>query len=933
MKRLILLTMLVALFPVSGDAAGLSDVRIGNLRCEYLVNPLGIDVTAPRLSWTLQSDIRGQKQTAYQVLVADDGDKLAMDHGNIWDSGKVDSEASLQIRVSGKPLDSRMRCYWKVRIWDRDGKVSEWSEPATWTMGLLDDKAWRRARWIGAKAPASHTDAPLPAQMLRKEFLLDGPIQHATVYVSALGLYELFINGQRVGNHQLAPEWTDYQRHIQYQTYDVTSPLQSGPNAIAALLGDGWYSGRIGLSNIVKNGRLRAIYGPRPRLLLLLEIISRSGKQTFVSTDGTWRLTEDGPIRAADILDGEMYDARRETAGWRLPGFDASKWNPVTVMDRAAGKLVAQMNEPVRVVEQRTPVAITEPAPRTYIFDLGQNMVGWCRIKLRGKRGQRIRLRHGEMLNADGTLYRDNLRIPKDGGPLGARQEDTYFCRGEGEERFEPHFTFHGFRYVEVTGLREKPGIDFLTGQVVCSSFPETGTFACSHAMLNQLDRNIRWGQRGNMLGVPTDCPQRDERLGWMGDAQVFAPAACWNTGMAAFFTKWMRDVRDAQAEDGRFPDFAPHPYDPNARFSGVPAWGDAGVIVPWVVFQRYGDRRILRENYESSKRWIAWIRRNNPDLVWRKSRGNDYGDWLNGDTLIKKGYPKTGAAIPKDVFATLIFGHTTRLVSHMAHVLGKEHEAKKYNQLADGIRQAFQREFVDQEVRIVGDTQSGYALALAFDMLSKDQRPQAVTHMVEAVEKYDRHISTGFVSTIQLMRALTASGHEDLAYQLINTKTFPSWGYSIMQGATTIWERWDGYVKGRGFQNPGMNSFNHYAYGCVGDWMWKNIVGIDTVGPAFKQILIRPRVGGGLTWAKGTYQSVRGPISVDWKKTGKSLAITIAIPPNATATVYVPATGKSAVEESGHAIDDAVGVKTLRCEAGCMVFAVGSGTYRFQAN
>jgi|GEM_PF-71112 len=933
MKRWIIAITCVGLFPTGPFAAGMSGMKIEHLRCEYLLNPLGIDQTEPRLGWMLQSDSRGQKQTAYQILVADRPNKLAADEGNVWNSGKVVSTASLHIRVSGKTLESRRRYYWKVRVWDRDGKVSPWSEPATWSMGLLDAKAWRHARWIGAQGPATHTDAPLPAQMLRKEFQLDEPARHATVYVTALGLYELCINGQRVGNHQLAPEWTDYQRHIQYQTYDVTPLLKMGPNAISASLGDGWYAGRIGLSNIVKDGPLRAIYGPRPRLLLLLEITGSGGKQTFVSTDGSWKLTADGPIRAADILDGEIYDARQEMGGWQLPGFDDSQWVTATTMANTAGKLVAQMNEPVRVIKQRKPVEITEPAPGVYVFDLGQNMVGWCRLKVHGKRGQKIRLRHAEMLQKDGTIYRDNLRIPKDGGPYGARQEDTYICRGAGEEHFAPHFTFHGFRYVEVTGLEKKPGIDFLTGQVVCSSFPKAGTFQCSSAMLNQLNRNILWGQRGNMLGVPTDCPQRDERLGWMGDAQVFAPAACWNDRMAPFYTKWMRDVRDAQADDGRFPDFAPHPYDPNVRFSGVPAWGDAGVLVPWVVFQRYGDRQILRENYESSKRWIDWIQRNNPDGIWLKSRGNDYGDWLNGDTLIKKGYPKTGAEIPKDLFATLLYGHSADLVSRMANILGNEIDAQKYGHLADAIRQALQKKYVDQDARITGDTQAGYALALGFDMLPKNLRAKAAAHMVEAIKKYDWHISTGFVSTLQLMRALTASSQVDLAYRLINNKTFPSWGYSIEQGATTIWERWDGYVKGRGFQNPGMNSFNHYAYGCVGDWMWKNIVGINTEGPAFKRIVIRPRIGGGIAWAKGTYESIRGPISVDWRKTGESLSLSLSIPPNTTATVYVPIGENSTVRESGAPVEEAMGVKFLRNEDGCAVFAVDSGSYRFQCH
>ena len=901
-----------------------------NLRCEYLTNPLGIDEMQPRLSWTLDSEARGQKQTAYRIVVASTIKGIEAKEGNLWDSGKIQSGESTHIVYSGKPLKTGMRCYWRVRVWDKDGKPSHWSDSASWTMGLLEQNAWQGAKWIGVGEPAEPDDNPLPAQMLRKEFNVDQPVRRATAYVSALGLYELWINGRRVGDHILAPEWTDYNRRIQYQTYDVTNLLNVGENAIGGHLGDGWYAGRIGLSHIVENGPLRCIYGSRPCLRVLIEIVGKSGKKQILLTDPTWRVTEDGPIRVSDILDGETYDARMEMDGWNLPGFDDSRWKAVAVKEDAQGQLVAQMNEPIRVIEEIKPIEVTEPTPGVYVFDLGQNMVGWCRIRVRGEAGQAIRLRHAEVLNDDGTIYRDNLRMPSDGGPLGARQEDTYICRSEQLETFEPHFTFHGFRYVEVVGLKEKPEKDFLVGRVFCSSFRETGDFECSSAMLNQLDRNILWGQRGNMLSVPTDCPQRDERLGWMGDAQVFAPAGCWQADMASFYSKFLKDVRDAQAEDGRFPDFAPHPFDPNARFSGVPAWGDAGVIVPWVLYEHYGDRRIIEENYESSKRWLEYIHKNNPDLIWRNGRGNDYGDWLNGDTLIAEGYPKSGGEVPKDVFGTLFFGYSTRLVARMAEVLGYQKEAQRYSKLADKIRRAFKKEFVGEDARIQGDTQAGYALALGFDMLPKGKRRKAVSHMVEAVENYKRHISTGFLSTIELMHELTRSGHNEIAYQLLNNKTFPSWGYSIEQGATTIWERWDGYVKGRGFQNPGMNSFNHYAFGAVSDWMWRNIIGIDTDGPGFQKMIIRPRPGGGLTWARGTYDSIRGPISVDWRKKDEGLAVDIVIPANTTATVYLPVKRGSDVTEGGKLASEAEGITLVRIEEACAVFDVESGQYRF---
>jgi len=402
---------------------------------------------------------------------------------------------------------------------------------------------------------------------------------------------------------------------------------------------------------------------------------------------------------------------------------------------------------------------------------------------------------------------------------------------------------------------------------------------------------------------------------------------------MAAFFTKWLRDVRDAQAEDGRFPDFAPHPFDANTRFSGAPAWADAGVIVPWVVYTWYGDKRLLEEHFDAARRWVDYVSEKNPDLIWRNSRGNDYGDWLNGDTLIREGWPASGGEVPKEVFATLQFANSATLLSKMAKVIGREEEAKQYGELADRIRKAFVHEFVDAEGRIKGDTQAGYALALAFDALPEEPRSAAVGHLLEAVEKYNRHLSTGIISTISLMKELVRRGRADLAYQLITQRTFPSWGYTLDQGATTIWERWDGYVEGRGFQNPGMNSFNHYAFGAVGEWMVRTILGInpDPEQPGFKHVVIHPRPGGGLTWARGSYDSIRGPIGVDWRKEeGEDFHLEVELPANTSATVYLPGENASSVRESGKPLTEAEGILSSRAREGAVAVRVASGRYSF---
>jgi alpha-L-rhamnosidase len=751
--------------------------------------------------------------------------------------------------------------------------------------------------WIGAPLPiAWNENVSLPATQLRKEFHLPARPLRAMLYASALGLYELRLNGKRVGDAVLAPEWTDYRQVVQYQGYDVTTLLQPGPNALAALLGAGWYAGRIGMAEWYAN-LYRGLYGRRLALIARLRIELDDGQKLAIVTDGSWACTTQGPVRSADLLDGEVYDARLEMAGWDRPGFDEHAWAKAVPLK--GPRLVAQPNEPIRITRILQPVGLSEPRPGQYIFDLGQNMVGWVRLKLHGQPGQEVRLRYGEALLPNGTLYRANLR--------GAPQVDTYICRGDSDEVFEPHFTYHGFRYVEVTGLETVPSLADLSGCVFHSAAPEAGDFTSSNPLFNKIMNAIQWTQRGNLHSTPTDCPQRDERLGWMGDAQVFSQTAIYNRDMAAFFTKWLGDVRQAQAADGRFPDFAPHPYDSNQCFSGNPGWGDAGVILPWRMYVNYADSDVLAEQFEAARRYVDWSARTQPGLLWRDGSQLTplwYGDWLNSDTFADlPGYPKTGGQLPKEVFSTAYFAHSAQLVARMAQVLGRKTEAKHYADLAKRIRAAFNRAYVSTDGRIQGDTQAGYALALSFELLPEKLRSRAARHMLEALDRYGGSLSTGIHSTVRMMLELSRHGYHDAAYTLLAKTTIPSWGYMVENGGTTIWERWDGWVEGRsgdhgGFQDPGMNSFNHYAIGAVGEWMWRVMVGLqpDESAPGYKHFTLQPVPPGpelrqriGLDWVDATYHSIRGPIHVAWRIEGGLFRLSVQVPCNTTATVILP--------------------------------------------
>jgi alpha-L-rhamnosidase len=903
-----------------------TDILPIQLRCEHLTNPLGIDAPQPRLSWILESTERGQRQTAYQILVASTPERLADDQGDLWDSGKVSSDQSIYVAYAGKHLNSGQRAYWKVRAWDKHGQPSAYSEPAWWELGLLERGEWRGA-WIGAAlAGGPHTTSPAP--FLRTQFTIDRPVARARLYATALGLYEPHLNGQVVGDDVLTPGWTDYDIRAQYQVYDVTDQLRPGENVLGAILGDGWYAGYVGWLE-------RQRYGDQPWLLAQLAITYADGSSETIATGDGWK-TAYGPILEADMIMGESYDARRELTGWDAPGYDDARWQPVQILPDPGMALTAMRGPTVRRILEIAPIAdpvmIGEPARSRWIFDMGQNMVGWLRLKVSGPAGSTVTLRHAEVLNPDGTLYTTNLRT--------ARQTDHYTLKGASEEVWEPRFTFHGFRYVEISGLSGAPARDTITGVVVHSDMAPTGSFSCSDPLISQLQHNIEWGQRGNFVDVPTDCPQRNERLGWTGDAQVFIRTAAYNFDVAGFFAKWTRDVEDAQSPEGAYPNVVPNPVArrdaattwPNASIDGGPAWADAGVICPWTIYQCYGDAGILAERYDSIRRYVEFQRATSRDGLrcYADYQGwHGYGDWLALD-----GSSDRFGNSSKELLGTAFFAYSSSLLARIAGVLGKREDAERYQALFEQVRQAFQERFVTKRGLIGGATQTSYVLALHFDLLPQELRATALDELVRDIERRGDHLSTGFVGTPYLATVLSENGRTDVAYKLLRQTSWPSWLYSVTQGATTIWERWDGWTHDRGFQDPAMNSFNHYAYGAIGAWMYAAIGGIDVdpERPGYKQIVMRPRPGGELTSAAAELRSVYGPIRSSWVLKGGRFDWQISIPANTSATVYVPAPGGAEVRESGANADGAAGVRLLRREADTAVYAVEAGDYHFSA-
>ena len=871
------------------------------LRCEYLVNPLGIDVRQPRFAWVLGHTERGQKQAAYQILVATRLESLNQDKGEQWDSSKISSDDSTQVAYAGKPLESGRTYYWKVRYWDKAGKASSYSQPAQFDVGLLSREEWK-GQWIGGDG------------LLRKEINVAEKVVRARAYVTALGYYELRINGEKVGNNVLDPAWTTYEKRVLYTTYDVTPCFQRGANALGVMLGGGWATLHI-------NAELPGVY-KSPALLLQISLELEGGKQLTLVSDASWK-TSRGPVVSDSVYHGEVYDARLELPGWDRPGFDASAWSTAKVREGTKGAVSAQMMPPIQVVDSMVPVSLSNPQPGVYVYDLGQNFSGWAKLRVNGPAGAAVQMRFSELLYPSGMINRETIRD--------AKSRDIYILRGSGTEVYEPRFTYHGFRYVEVTGYPGAPSLDSLRGKVVNTAVEPTGSFVASNPLLNQIQKIIRWGQSTNLHSVPTDCDQRNERQGWMGDAQVTAEEAMLNFDMAAFYTNFLRDIRDVQGEDGTITDTVPHKY---GSRPADPAWGTAYPLIAWYMYQQYGDRRILEEHYEGLKKYVEFLRSRAPDNILRYSY---YGDWVAIEQT------------PGEYVSAAYYYWDVQLLSKVAEILGKSSDAQAYAQLAEQIKEAFNRTFLNPATGLYANgTQTAQTMALYLGLVPKEQAgPVASNLYKDIVYKHDTHVTTGFIGVKYLLPLLTRIGYPDIAYDLATQTTYPSWGFMIAQGATTLWEIWQQKV------GPSMNSQNHPMLGSVGAWFYQALAGInvDADGAGYRRIVIQPQIVRDLTSAGATVETVRGIVSCTWTHTAGKITLDVTVPVNSEAKIVIPkeqemtevvvSEGDRVVWENGRFVPGAEGVLGARTGSDqtaflapsreTVVFDVGSGHYSFK--
>jgi alpha-L-rhamnosidase len=898
-------------------------LRVKNLRTEYKENPIGIDVLVPRLSWEAESDQRSCNQSAYQIMCATDISGLRNDKGLCWNSQKVDTDKSVHVLYKGDELESGIKVFWKVRVWNSQGEVSEWSDIAWWQMGILSSEKWK-AKWI---SPNVEEDISIstPCPFLRREFSINKEISQATIFVTSLGLYELRMNGKKVSNDLFTPGWTSYHHRLQYQAYDVTDIIQKGNNAIGAILADGWYRGYM-----VWQGN-KNLYGDKLAFLYQLNINYSDGTKGQFISDEDWKALT-GPILKSDIYNGESYDARKEITGWDLPDFDDKKWSGVTKENIGYNTITQSEGVPVRITETIKPIEKIITPKGELVFDLGQNIVGWVKFKLKGTRGATITLNHAEVLDQDGNFYTDNLRE--------AKAEDSYTFKSDNYETWEPRFTFHGFRYIKITGYNGEISLNDIEGRVVHSDMAVTGDFECSDELINKLQKNIQWGLRGNFLDVPTDCPQRDERLGWTGDAQVFAPTACYNMDVASFYRKWMKDYIVDQKEDGSVPWVVPNIVEDGGGTGwsdgfGATGWADAAVIIPWTVYQVYGDERILAEQYQSMKAWEDFmIKESGESYVF--SSGFHFGDWLSFAEYYTYNYNApdygyAGAYTEKELIATAYFYYTTSLMEKIARILGKKDDANRFSEILPKIKHAFCHEFLTNSGRLTSNTQTAYVLALSFGLLPEETVKIGAKRLADDVN-YFGHLTTGFLGTPMICQALTDNGYADIAYKLLFNKRYPSWLYPVTMGATTIWERWDGIKPDGSFQTTGMNSFNHYAYGAVGDWLYSYVAGIKRNGdiPGYKSIVIKPYLNSQLKFVKAGFNSVYGRISINWSLNNNMANYAIEIPCNTKAIVHIPASKKDTIKENGLSIDNHKDIKIIGDEKDSVVVEISSGNYNF---
>ncbi|MDW8289367.1 MAG: family 78 glycoside hydrolase catalytic domain [Armatimonadota bacterium] len=1049
------LLVVVFLFLLALPSESKRRLSVTHLLTEWLENPLGIDTPRPHFSWRLQHLQRGALQSAYQIQVASKPELLHDGKVDMWDSGKVHSSQSLHIRYEGKPLQSRTRYYWRVRVWDQNGVGSAYSAPAFFETALLEPSEWR-AKWIAVprgggngwhsqfadrvdvtkwvqldlrqpvefervvlyparphnwvrdepgfgfpvrfrleasdtpdftqpRLLADYTQADVPnpkttpfvievgkqkaryvrltvtklhhpadtrplvalaemevldargnnlalyapvstdgwnadsieendwsramltdgvresrpsdtyAPMLRREFRVEGRVRRARAYVTGLGYYELYLNGKKVGDHVLDPPYTNFHKRIYYSTYDVTPLLRRGNNCVGALLGNGWWRGK-------------------PHFLLQMHIEYTDGREQLVLSDDEWRWAK-SPLLENSLYHGETYDARLEQPGWSEPGFSEQQgqWQPALVSEMPEVTLSAQMMPPIKVTQTIKPRWISEPRPGVFVVDFGQNFSGWCRLRVKGAAGTTVTLKHAEVLFENGLVNQQNLRS--------ARATDTYILKGDGVEVYEPRFTYHGFRYVQVEGYPGTLTAEDIEGRVVHTAFAQRGQFECSNELLNQIQRNAQWGYRTNWHSIPTDCPQRDERQGWMGDAHMTANMGLYNFSAEAAYMKFLRDIADAQGEDGRIPDTVPHVWGTNP---GDPQWAGAYLFIAWDMYRHTGAKHVLEAHYEGFKRYVEMLRREAGDsyILTR----NNYGDWV------------AVVETPKDLVSTGTYYLTVKVLADIARVLGKRADEREYRELCAKIADAFQRRFWNAEAGFYGNgSQFSNIFPLYLGIVPEEHRQKVIDHVVHDITvNHKGHLSTGFIGTRYLLDTLTMYGRADIAYLVASQDTYPSWGYMVRMGATTIWELWKYEV------GPGMNSHNHPAFGLVSGWFYEALAGIqpDASRGDWEHLIVRPHPVGDLRWAQASVDTIRGKVSVRWEKRPDAFLLSVTVPANSEATVYLPKIGipnpaiteaEGRIWRNGQFVSRVPGVRSARDEGEWIVLQVGSGDYHFK--
>jgi alpha-L-rhamnosidase len=899
-----------------------------DLLCEYAVNPIGIDAVRPRFSWVLRHSARARIQSAYRILVASTPENLSSDKGDIWDSKKVKSDKSVNVEYRGKSLESKTRYYWKLKWWDDDGQASAFSDAAAFEMGLLSRKDWGGV-WIGG------------GDLFRNHIVIKAKVKRARAYVCGLGWYELRINGQKVGDHQLDPGLTDYDKVALYSTFDITDFFKNGENAVGIMLGNGRYAQDWSGTPGVKD-RLKTYQSAAPKVILQLEIQFEDGSCQKLVTDETWKIAR-GPIVRNDIYDGEIYDARLEKSGWDNFGYDDSQWEKAGLFQPPGGQLVSQGTcPPIKKIKTTQPVIMSNPGSNVFVYDFGQNFTGWVKLTVSGPRGTEVKLRFSELLHSDGMI---NV-IPN----RTAKVTDNYILKGEGVEVYEPRFTYHGFRYVEVTGYPGTPNLNAVQGIVVHSAVNPVGGFQCSNQLINNIHKNILWTQLSNLMSIPTDCPQRNERMGWLGDAQLVVEESIFNFDMAAFYTKWLRDIRESQKEDGSVSDVVP-PY--WQRYPADPPWGTACVVIPWNLYLYYDDERILEENYRLVKGWVDYLTSINVGHLIKFSK---YGDWCPPNKF-------RSLDTPGELISSWCYYYDALTLSKIAGVLGKSNDAGKYAKLSQETKEAFNREFLEEDYYTYNSkvfdsllhfdfcpeydkkgnrkrvlyTQTPNVLPLYMEMVPEDKKAAVLQNLFENVEiTNDCHLNTGILGTRYILDTLTQYGRADLAYRLVTQTTYPSWGYMIKEGATTLWERWE-YMAG-----GGMNSHNHIMFGSVDAWFYRVLAGInlDAAAFGFRKVIIKPYVPEDLNYVSASVNTIRGLVSSSWRKEADALALDVVLPVNSEGKICIPLTGftNPVVKENGRVIyrnnkfvPGVPGITAGTREEGFITFNAGSGDYSFR--